>query len=147
MIMEWNIIFHIQIEMLDHFNQTQTEWAQTFNRNRQKFQNTKGPKTMCDLQFLGRWISFFLLNAWKIPKHFIPILSNYIFKFSWNKPWRENNKNNPLTPEQIRTVTSFIRQSLELREGDSSQSSLQFMLLYFLCSLVCIFCLVCTCIL
>ena len=24
--------------------------------------------------------------------------------------------------EQIRTVTSFIRQSLELREGDSSQS-------------------------
>ena len=29
---------------------------------------------------------------------------------------------NPSTPEQIRTVTSFIRQSLELREGDSSQS-------------------------
>jgi hypothetical protein len=31
-------------------------------------------------------------------------------------------KLNPSTPEQIRTVTSFIRQSLELREGDSSQS-------------------------
>jgi hypothetical protein len=29
---------------------------------------------------------------------------------------------NPSTPDQIRTVTSFIRQSLELREGDSSQS-------------------------
>ena len=29
---------------------------------------------------------------------------------------------NPSTPEQIRTVTSFIRESLELREGDSSQS-------------------------
>ena len=29
---------------------------------------------------------------------------------------------NPSTPEQIRTVMSFIRQSLELREGDSSQS-------------------------
>ena len=29
-------------------------------------------------------------------------------------------KYNPSTPEQIRTVTSFIRQSLELREGDSS---------------------------
>ena len=29
---------------------------------------------------------------------------------------------NPSTPEQSRTVTSFIRQSLELREGDSSQS-------------------------
>jgi hypothetical protein len=29
---------------------------------------------------------------------------------------------NPSTPKQIRTVTSFIRQSLELREGDSSQS-------------------------
>jgi hypothetical protein len=29
---------------------------------------------------------------------------------------------NPSTPEQIRTATSFIRQSLELREGDSSQS-------------------------
>ena len=29
---------------------------------------------------------------------------------------------NPSTPEQIRTVTFFIRQSLELREGDSSQS-------------------------
>jgi len=29
---------------------------------------------------------------------------------------------NPSTPEQIRTVTSFIRQSLELREGDSIQS-------------------------
>jgi hypothetical protein len=29
---------------------------------------------------------------------------------------------NPSTPEQIRTVTSFIKQSLELREGDSSQS-------------------------
>ena len=36
----------------------------------------------------------------------------------------------PSTPEQIRTVTSFIRQSLELREGDSSQSKLHFMLLY-----------------
>jgi hypothetical protein len=45
-------------------------------------------------------------------------------------------------PEQIRTVTSFIRQSLELREGDSSQSQLQFMLLYFfLCSHVCFICL------
>ena len=31
-------------------------------------------------------------------------------------------KLNPSTPEQIRTVTSFIRQSLVLREGDSSQS-------------------------
>ena len=29
---------------------------------------------------------------------------------------------NSWTPEQMRTVTSFIRQSLELREGDSSQS-------------------------
>jgi hypothetical protein len=29
---------------------------------------------------------------------------------------------NPSTPEQIRTVTSFIRQSLELRKGDSPQS-------------------------
>jgi hypothetical protein len=29
---------------------------------------------------------------------------------------------NPSAPEQIRTVTSYIRQSLELREGDSSQS-------------------------
>jgi hypothetical protein len=29
---------------------------------------------------------------------------------------------NPSTPEQIGTVTFFIRQSLELREGDSSQS-------------------------
>jgi hypothetical protein len=28
---------------------------------------------------------------------------------------------NPSTPKQ-KTVTSFIRQSLELREGDSSQS-------------------------
>ena len=29
---------------------------------------------------------------------------------------------NPSTSNQIRTVMSFIRQSLELREGDSSQS-------------------------
>jgi hypothetical protein len=29
-------------------------FSQTFNRNRQKSQNTKGPKTMCDLQCLGR---------------------------------------------------------------------------------------------
>ena len=29
---------------------------------------------------------------------------------------------NPSTPEKIRTVMSFIRQSLELREGDSPQS-------------------------
>jgi hypothetical protein len=28
--------------------------TQTFNRNRQKSQITKGPKTMCDLHYLGR---------------------------------------------------------------------------------------------
>jgi hypothetical protein len=39
-----------------YFNKIQTEWTQIFNRNRQKYQNTKGPKTMYDLQFLGRWI-------------------------------------------------------------------------------------------
>ena len=43
-----------------YFNKIQTEWTQIFNRNRQKYQNTKGPTTMCDLQCLGRWISFFL---------------------------------------------------------------------------------------
>jgi hypothetical protein len=48
--MKWNIIYHIQT----YFNKIQTEGTQTFNRNRQNSQNTKGPKTMCDLLCLGR---------------------------------------------------------------------------------------------
>jgi hypothetical protein len=90
--MKWDIIYHIQIEMLDLFNKIQTEWTQTFNKNRQKSQNTKGPKTMCDLQCLGRWISFFhsMQEKYQQSKHFIPILSKYIFKFELN--YEETNK-------------------------------------------------------
>ena len=42
---------------------------------------------------------------------------------------------NPSTPEQIRTVTSFIRQSLELREGDSSVIiAVHVLVFFFICS-------------
>jgi hypothetical protein len=53
---------------------------------------------------------------------------------------------NPSTPEQIRTVTSFIRQSLEQREGDSSIIIAVHDIEFFLYSHVCFICLVCTCI-
>jgi hypothetical protein len=74
---------------------------------------------MCDLQCLGRWISFFLWmqEKYQYSKHFIPILSKYIY---WNFLELNHEEKltkilNPTTPEQIRPVTSFIRQSLELR--------------------------------
>ena len=41
---------------------------------------------------------------------------------------------NPSTLEQIRTVMSFIRQSLELREGDSSVIIAVHVIVFFLCS-------------
>ena len=42
---------------------------------------------------------------------------------------------NPSTPDQIRTVTSFIRQSLELREGDSSVIiAVHVIVFFFICS-------------
>ena len=52
-------------------------------------------------------------------QHFQNIYSNFL---ELNHEEKLGKIINPSTPEQIRTVTSFIRQSLELREGDSSQS-------------------------
>jgi hypothetical protein len=62
----------------------------------------------------------FSLNVTEIP--IIKTFYDNTLKIYIQKPRRETNTNNPSTPEQIRTVTSFIRQSLELRERDSSQS-------------------------
>jgi len=36
---------------------------------------------------------FWMQEKYQYSKHFIPILSKYIFKFSWIKPWREIKKN------------------------------------------------------
>jgi hypothetical protein len=49
-----------------YFNKIQTEWTQSFNRNRRKFQNTKGPKTVW---FAMSWKMNFIfsLNAREIP--------------------------------------------------------------------------------
>ena len=52
-------------------------------------------------------------------QHFQNIYSNFL---ELNHEEKLGKIINPSTPEQIRTVTSFIRQSLELGEGDSSQS-------------------------
>lgn len=41
----------------------QMEWTETFHKIKQKFQSTKWPKTLCDLQCLGRCISF--VYEWK----------------------------------------------------------------------------------
>ena len=68
----------------------------------------------------------FSLNAREIPiietfyaKTFQEIYSNFL---ELNHEEKLTKILNQSTPAQIRTVTSFIRQSLELREGDSSQS-------------------------
>jgi hypothetical protein len=68
----------------------------------------------------------FSLNAREIPiietfyaNTFQNIYSNFL---ELNHEEKLTKILNPSTPEQIRTVTFFIRQSLELREGDSSQS-------------------------
>jgi hypothetical protein len=60
------------------------------------------------------------LNAREIP--IIETFYTNIFKIYSNSLEKLTKILNPSTPEQIRTVTSFLRQSLELREGDSSQS-------------------------
>ena len=71
----------------------------------------------------------FSLNAREIP--IIETFYTNTFKIYSNCLEKLTKILNPSTPEQIRTVTSFIRQSLELREGDSSQSQLQLMLTVF----------------
>ena len=52
-------------------------------------------------------------------QHFQNIYSNFL---ELNHEEKLTEILNPSTPEQIRNVMSFIRQALELREGDSSQS-------------------------
>jgi hypothetical protein len=71
-------------------------------------------------------MSLFALNAGEIPiiETFQNIYSNFI---ELNHEEKLTKILNPSTAEQIRTVTkctSFIRQSLELRDGDSSQPEL-----------------------
>ena len=81
------------------------------------------------VRFANSWMNFiFSLNAREIPiieifytnrQYFQNIYSNFL---ELNHKEKITKILNPSTPEQIRTVKSFIRQSLELREGDSSQS-------------------------
>ena len=119
--MKWNIIYHIQIEMLDLFKKK-------FGLSEHKHlieigRNLKIPRdqrlcTICNV--LEDEFKFFseckrnTNNPNILYEYFQNMYSNFL----------ELNHDEKLTkiPEQIRTVTSFIRQSLELGEGDSSQS-------------------------
>jgi hypothetical protein len=68
---------------------------------------------------LVRNVTFIKKGDNKISTLFQNIYSNFL---ELNHEEKLTKILNPSTPEQIRTVTFFIRQSLELREGYSSQS-------------------------
>ena len=87
----------------------------------------KIPRIKDYVRFAMSWKMNFIfsLNAREIPiiEYFQDIYSNFL---ELNHEEKLTKILNPSVPEQIRTVTSFIRQSLELRkrerERDSSQS-------------------------
>ena len=86
----------------------------------------KIPRIKDYVRFTMSWKMNFIfsLNAREIPiiEYFQDIYSNFL---ELNHEEKLTKILNPSVPEQIRTVTSFIRQSLELRERERERDSSQ----------------------